>query len=90
MTADEIIATNPEYKFKAADIGGMNGVKGTHPETGAEWWVVYAKNSNVCGPGPWTEDQIKAAAWSLHGAAGHAYRDRQKNLTRPTNNGVGS
>lgn len=37
MTGDEIIAANPEYKFKAAYIAGMNGVKGTHPETGGEW-----------------------------------------------------
>jgi hypothetical protein len=83
MTADEIIAANPEYQYKPADIGGMKGLKGRHPETGAEHWCVFAGTTYIMGPGPWDDERIKAAALSLSASAGHI--DRAPHLTRPTN-----
>lgn len=82
MTADDIIAANPEYGYQPHRIGGMDGLKGTHPETGEEWWCVFASNSHVAAAGPWDDKQIKAAADSLSAAVGHV--DRRRMLPRPT------
>jgi hypothetical protein len=85
MTADEIIAANPEYRYERATIGGMAGLKGVHRDTGVEWWCVYCDSSHVAAPGPWGYEQIRAAATSLAGSEG--YVDRGHYLTKPTNKG---
>lgn len=82
MTADDIIRANPEYDYEPAKIGGMDGLKGTHPETGQEVWCVYSDRSHVAAIGPWTQEQIRAAATSLAGAEG--YIDRGHYLSRPS------
>lgn len=82
MTGDDIIRANPEYGYEPAEIGGMAGLKGTHPETGAEWWCVYSDTSHVAAAGPWTPAQTRAAATNL--AAGKGYVDRGQYLERPT------
>lgn len=81
MTADDIIRANPEYRYQPGKIGGLDGLKGTNPETGSEQWLVYNAVSHVTAPGPWTHEQIKAAAANLAGAAGHV--DRRTYLERP-------
>ena len=81
MTADDIIRANPEYDYVPTTIAGMAGLKGAHPQTGAEWWCVYSQHAHVAAPGPWTHEQIRAAAMNLAGAAGHI--DRHDYLERP-------
>lgn len=82
MTGDDIIRANPEYNYEPATIGGLLGLRGAHPETGQEWWCVYSDTSQVNAPGPWTNDQIRAAATNL--AGGEGYVDRGHYLERPT------
>lgn len=85
MTADDIIRANPEYRYELATIGGMDGLKGVHRETGVEWWCVFSDSSHVAAPGPWSYEQIRAAATNLAGA--EAYVDRGHYLERPTHKG---
>lgn len=82
MTADDIIRANPAFDYKTATIGGMAGLKGIDPESGAEIWLVYCDKSYVADVGPWTPEQIRAAAISLAGAEG--YIDRGHYLSRPS------
>lgn len=85
MTAAEIIAANPAFAYEPATIGGMAGLKGRDPETDAEVWCVFSATSHVAAAGPWTAEEIRAAATNLAGA--EAYVDRGHYLTRPTNEG---
>lgn len=87
MTADDIIAANPEYGYQPHRIGGMDGLKGKHPETGAEWWCVFAGNSHVDAAGPWDRKQIQVAAQNLSAAVGRV--DRRRMIPRPTRAALG-
>jgi len=86
MTGDDIIRANPEFRYEPVKIGGLDGLKGTHPQTGREHWCIYSDNSHVAAEGPWNAEQIRAAATNLAGSEG--YVDRGHYLSRPANKGA--
>lgn len=69
MTADEIIAANPNYTFRKQTIGGMDGLIGTS-ESGVEVWFVYCGDYFLCKEGPWADAQIESARHQLTAVAG--------------------
>lgn len=58
MTAEDIIAANPDFKFVRSKIGRIDGLKGADPDDGSELWVIWHGERSFVAAGPWSETQI--------------------------------
>lgn len=58
MTADDIIAANPDFHFVRSKIGRIDGLKGVDPDKKGELWVIWHGERSYVAAGPWSEEQI--------------------------------
>jgi len=77
MTADAIIAANPDFGFEKAKVGPYDGLIGTEPGTAKRVAVLYCAGMHVTFDWPMRPETIDVAWQNLeravsNGMEGHA------------------